>query len=354
MSDKPKPSPAEKAQRKLLLNICNSIASDFSFGKVKTWRDVYVKKGETVGEIEKNYAPEHLQEKVLFPKLKEYFAGLQSKLEAKLANADNESRLAEERTKLEDSNQKEALSTPLVAKEETKLGASDNYGLPELTNCKAYLFWFQKKALKEMLDLVLGFDVSICKNLDELKAEFIKRGSKGSEVNRGVMLLAGTGTGKTYMIGALVYVLHYIGFTTDKTLGPIEYLYITRASIVEQTRRVFQYQFGLRVTQGVEVLNIEQLRSKAGQLWCNEKCDIVEGKEVYSWVWRKLMNPVVLLLDECQSVMNEDSTQSQIVQAFADIPTPCWVYFISASPFARVSGAKAFVVNCHLVDETLV
>jgi hypothetical protein len=245
-----------------------------------------------------------------------------------------------------------APEAPLVTNDESGIHNAENYGLPLFPGMTAFLFWFQKKAVKAMLDNALGFDVSVCKDVIELKKHWHKLGKPRGK--RGQLLLASTGTGKTFMAAAFVKYLVFIGYTEDCTFGPIEYLYITRASIVTQTKRVFDKQFGLSVKDSVEILNVEQLRSKAGQLWVNEKQMIIQGEEVTVWEWRNGMQPVVMLLDESQAFKNE-STQSAIIHSYAEIKTNLThTVSISATPFTRVSEAKSFVLNCHLNDTNLI
>ena len=161
----------------------------------------------------------------------------------------------------------------------------------------------------------------------------------------GQLLLSSTGTGKTFIAGALVRRLVDINFTKDKTFGATEYLYVTRASIVEQTKRVFENCFGLSIKDGVEILNIEQLRSRAGAVWIKEQVIVEGGEEKTVWKWRKMMNPPVVLLDESQGVKNPTSTQHQIMASFNDIPDDTYQVHISATPFTRVSEAKCFAVS---------
>ena len=347
---------AEKKQRQALLSLCNSISSAFSFKQIKTWRDVYFKKGESEDYINKTYSADDLNKLVTFADLKAYFETLKQQQEVRILAARAEAAADE----VKEAAAKEELAPTIQklvepeANDESGIHNKENYGLPAFPELEKviFLFWFQKKAVKEALDKLLGFDVAMCHTVAELKTEYQKRGSQGGNL-RGILLLSSTGTGKTYMVAALVKYLHYIGFTTDKTIGSVEYLYVTRSSIVEQTRRVFA-TFGLLQNEGVEVLNIEQLRSRGGELWLREQSTIVNGEEQFFWEWRKAVYPVVLLLDECQAVKNEGSTQSQIIQAFAEIKThDTYTVFISATPFTKVSEAKSFVINCHMEDDTI-
>jgi len=233
-----------------------------------------------------------------------------------------------------------------------KFTAENDYGLPFYENLGCSLMHFQKKAVKELLDKFLGFDVSICPDVDALKAEWNNRGRTIGK--RGACILSPTGTGKTFMVAGLTKYLHYLEFTRDKTIGPTEYLYVTRSSIVEQTKRVFERQFQLGISDGVEILNIEKLRSRAGELWINPKTVIINGEEKIKWEWRRGLYPICLWLDECQSVKNPTSSQAQIIQSYSEIPTEDTIsLFISATPFTRVSEMKAFVLNSHIDDATI-
>jgi len=165
-----------------------------------------------------------------------------------------------------------------------------------------------------------------------------------TELKRGQLLLSSTGTGKTFIAGALVRRLKDKDFAKNKSFGHVQYLYVTRATIVEQTERVFANYFGLTIRDGVEILNIEQLRSRAGAVWIKEEVVIVQGKEQTIYKWRPMMNPVVILWDECQALKNEDSIQHQIALAFSELQCETYQVFISATPFTRVSEAKCFAV----------
>lgn len=322
----------EAKQRNNLQALCNAIASAFNFKQLKTWHDVYKKAGQSEEYILSNYDHEKLSKAVTFPELKGYFETLKLQLEesftARRVKETDAARIKEEE-KIKPPEQP-LVSAAVSEDEESGIHNDKNYGLIDSPNESCYLFWFQRKAVKQMLDNVLIHKL------------------------RGQLLLASTGTGKTYMCGAFIRRLVDIKFTEDKTFGPTEYLYVTRATIVEQTKRVFEHQFKLGPKDGVEVLNIEQLRSRAGALWVNEKTIIQNGEERTVWEWRKGIHPVVLMLDECQAVKNEGSTQSNIINSFAEIPTKIThTVFVSATPFCKVTEAKSFVLNCHFEDKEL-
>lgn len=161
------------------------------------------------------------------------------------------------------------------------------------------------------------------------------------------LLIAATGTGKTYIAGAVLRRLLDNNFHANKTFGCTNYLYVTKSSVVEQTKRVFRNSFNLSHPNDVEVVNYEQLRSRAGQLWLNRKCVIVEGEEQDIWQWKPLLAPPIVFWDECQVLKNDSSIQHKLSIAYNNLPnnTQLW---ISATPFARISEAKAFCLSLKL------
>jgi hypothetical protein len=321
-----KKSPEEllaKKQRDNLRGLCNRIASAFSFKTLKIWGDVY----RMQGIPEESFPPNH-KDAVTYPELKAHFVSLQQKLEERLSPSMQSPATAfqavtnvkqEEPLPLKESPKLE-LTAPIEPATLDTHNADDDYGFLPSPHETAFLYWFQKKAVTE---IVKGFTVDFVKSL---------------------LLLSSTGTGKTFMAGAAMRRLVDVNFADNKTYGAVKYLYVTRSTIVEQTKRVFEKFFNLGIKDGVEILNIEQLRSRAGAVWVQEKMQIIDGKEVWTWEWRKMLNPVVVFWDECQALKNDTSSQHNIAAAFNNIKSPTHQLFISATPFTRVSEAKCFAV----------
>jgi len=166
---------------------------------------------------------------------------------------------------------------------------------------------------------------------------------------RGQLLRAAVGTGKTFIIGALCDRLRNINYCKGKTFSPWPVLYVTRASIVEQTKRVLKEQFNLDIVNGVRVINIEQLRTSLGELMVRAETIVENGEEKLKWVWREGIHPLIVLWDECQALKNLDSQQSQIGQAFNDIKGVETIQvFFSATPYMRICEAKCFTVATRL------
>lgn len=344
----PKPTPEElllKQKKRNLLITTNRILSGVSFKTVKVWTDAYKLMGrDTVDdrpiifkelkafldnlmvEIDRKVSPTHISDSTINKKVTEHLE--QDKVVTFIGNKDvGKSSVVNVVKELFPQE-----STAIVKNGDNGDIKTYNYGYIKSPNESKNFFpyWFQRKCIVEAVDNTVKYK------------------------KRGQLILAGTGTGKTFIAGGYIRRLLDINFTENLTYGPVHYLYITRATIVEQTKRVFRKNFNITMADGVEVLNIEQLRSRAGKMWVDEKMEIVDGEETYYWTWRKNIHPPILILDECQSVKNIDSTQSKIIQAYADLPgVRSFVMFLSATPFLRVTESKAFVLNCHIEDNEL-
>lgn len=327
----------EKRQRAVVKGTTNRITSSFNFGKIKTWADVYAIAGYSIGQMPANFA-----EVAKFLDVKKYCQDLEAKLEQSIKEkyeqkspnptTDKESSGDSKPTRPENpqilpTNKPVNIQThphfqPATAVsqvDESGFNNSNDYGLQPSDKEKAFLFWFQKKCVKEAYDKIVV------------------------EGKSAVLILASTGTGKTYMQGALDRRLQDIKFADSKTWGHIKYLAITRNSVVEQTKRVLQTKFGINPNIETEVINIEKLRTRAGQMWIDTIQTIQDGDEVELYKWKQMVNPAVVYLDECQSIKNPDSTQHKIMVAYSQLPNTTQV-FISATPFTRVSEAKAFAI----------
>lgn len=196
--------------------------------------------------------------------------------------------------------------------------------LPPCAMQKCFLFPFQERAARQILDNIVVHK------------------------KRGQLLRAAVGTGKTFIIGAVACRLIEAKFTEGKTYSPWAYAYITRASIVEQTERVLETMFSINTVTGVHVINIEQLRASFGELMVSCQTVVEFGEEHIKWKWKNFVHPCVIFLDECQSVKNEDSQQSRIMQAFNELTTETYQVYFSATPFLKVSQAKCFAVSTRV------
>lgn len=336
------------AKRKNLKLLCNGVKSAFSFGELKTWLDVYKRLGYDPRYIEVTFPPGLRAKVVLFPELKDYLDKLQLDLELRL----NPPSVAREEYRKEPSNEQNTKLLPNASRAETVCAVSQgdgqvlheadkdiktsseegiynqkDYGLIPSPNEKAFHYWFQKKAIREIFDLV-------------------KEG-------KSCLLIAGTGKGKTFITYAVLRRLLDMGFEDGRTLSHTPYLVLTRTTIKEQHRRVAKNFYNIDVDQ-CEINNIEVVRSKAGRFWIREKRLIIDGEEVIQYEWKRDLQPCVVFFDESQAAKNNDkSKQAQIMCAYNDLPKNNILVSISATPFTRVSEAKCFAVSTHCNLEPL-
>jgi Type III restriction enzyme, res subunit len=325
----------EKKQREQLYDLINRVTSQFSFKKIQTKRDLLIACGHSDESLKLlHYSPSELDSKITRPEMALFLDDMRLSWEV-------ETWLKKNPPVYEDSEDEEMfghgsgasynldnLQAAAEADERDRKLKGDqppiDHGLCESEKEKASLFWFQKKACKELLDNIV----------------LHKR--------RGQLLLAGVGTGKTFIAGALFRRLIDMQFHVGKTMTPFPYIYVTKASIVEQTKRVFQEFFSLS-EEDVIIINIEQLRASFGKMFLKEELVIEAGEEHVVWKWRRNINPVFILWDECQQLKNADSTQSKIAQSFNEIEShETYQVFMSATPFTRVIEAKCFCVATRI------
>lgn len=166
---------------------------------------------------------------------------------------------------------------------------------------------------------------------------------------RGQALSCRVGGGKTFILAAAIRELYERGWeplTASVALYPL--VYVTKASIVEQTERVLYKRFGLRTGHQVDVTNIEQFRAKFGSRFIKEDIVIVNGEEEIVLKWKPMAAPALIILDESQGVKNIDSKQSKIFQAYNDLEGDYHLICSSATLFTRVIESKVLAVATRL------
>lgn len=175
---------------------------------------------------------------------------------------------------------------------------------------------------------------------------------------QGVNLQSGVGTGKTFMLGMFYALLKENSYCEGKTFAPWPFLLATKASVVPQTIRVFEYQFRLKQMHDILITNYDQLRSSFGEQLL-ESYYIVKGdREILKFKWKRFLYPLVVCWDECHSLKNEDSQQSKIAQAFNELKDENLLQIhMSATPFTRIVDMRCFAVstkaNIHQLFERL-
>jgi len=341
-------TPEEKLkqkQKKGLSNLCAAARSAWSFNNARTWGLIYKKLGFDDFSINSGEMGEKKDKPVSFQELNAYLKGLEDDLERKLNEpaqlSKKEIPISRESAKDNKTESKtdgnivvqpvstsqqgiaEVSDTVSEVKEQEGFNSSNDYGLHPSPKEKANHFWFQKKAIKELYDKIV------------------------KERKTGVLLLSGTGTGKSYMLAGLVRRLLDDNYEHMKTFSHIPYLYIGKTTILPQISRVFKTGYDIQANVDVEVINIEQLRSGAGEFWVKNEVKMQGGEEVDDWKWKRNIQPCVVLFDESQGAKNSGSTQTKIIYAYNNIPNNACLVSISATPFTRVSEAQAFAVSTH-------
>lgn len=308
-----------------------AIKSKYSFGRINFLKDLLLAIGHNKGEIEYAYPREQLDSKISIGDIKELEANYLLRKEMEW----NE-------------KEKRNIPTPIghdyegfIYSVESKGTGLDNKIttriVKEIGESKetrriltsphqtAKLFKFQNDNAIKLLDGIL----------------IHKR--------RCQLLISAVGTGKTFMIYSVIRQLWDMDFFyKNGCISPWPVVYITRATIVEQTRRVGKNLFGLDMVTQCHIINIEQLRSLFGSKFMIDRQTVVEyGQEHEKFKWKDKLHPMLLIIDESQLAKNPDSTQSKIIYALSEIPSNIMIYIIcmSATPFTRVSEAGYMCVN---------
>ena len=324
-------SPEEKLrdkQRKNLKIIHNSLFAAFSFGQIKTWTDFYKKLGQSITDDRtitykeiKEYAKQREEE------LERSFVGKSLPVEVEICKKSPTTNepiptipsptLFNVSGKLQ---QVEKKAEPV----ELTFESSNNYGLTPSIHEKVFYYWHQKKAIAESIHKIIDKHYPC------------------------ILILAGTGTGKTFIWGGIARRLEDMKWYVGKTYSHMPIVYVGKSTILEQISRSIARYFGFRPNVDHEVINIEALRSSAGQFWVKKQLRIEHGEEIEDWIWKKGVHPAALCLDESQGVKRPRSTQSQIFHSYTEIdPDKRCLICMSATPFARVCEAQVFAVGTN-------
>jgi len=165
-------------------------------------------------------------------------------------------------------------------------------------------------------------------------------------MKHGQYLIAKPGDGKTWIIGATLRRLIDAKWH-KQTISPWPIFLITKASVVLQTKEVMENCFNIDTTFEVNIIGIDQLRSRFGELFLTEETVVEGGMEKLMWKWKPIIHPILLVIDEGHIAKNEGSTQHKILVSFCNLPN-VYVIWSSATPFTRVCEAKAFCLSTKL------
>ena len=316
----------------------NSIVSSILFGEYTTWQQVTTALGLLWNDVlQINYA-DVFEKDVTANNFQEFFTQYKKALEAeysgepdRLQYPDERSLTAVEVSADDDNARRNVLTEYLYAHSETIRKAQDIF-------LGIRFFPFQRRAI-----------------IDEGYELFINKRSAN-------LLIAKTGIGKTFMTGMLARWMKETKWHEQggkkRSFAVCPSLYVTRASIVVQTKRVMEGVFKLSTTRDIMVTNYDQLRSKKGERMIEQIEIVHKGEKVYQYKWVTPLKPVGLFLDECQSLKNTASLQSQVIQAYNDdyvntcnlFGTELSTYslFFSATPITRVADAMCIVVAMRI------
>ena len=327
----PSDSKALKADLAFIHSLYANLKMKFSFKKLSTFREALLGIGGTIGEIEWMYSKEQLDSKISFQMLSDWEARDKLNKEREYEQRDYKSPASfdhdyanvlyrRQESKQEEGNKQ---SAPHIEPER------EEYPILSSPLQKANLFKFQNKAAWQIIHKVVDPKTLILQK-------------------RAVLLRAGVGVGKTFVLAAVLRFLEDLKLRQHyKIVSPWPIVWITRASIVEQTKRVCKDLFGLDTYATLQVINIEQLRARFGDWMIAWETKVEGGEEHIICKWKPLIHPFIFVIDECQLAKNEDSTQAKIIAAIAEIPSsePVIVICSSATPFTRVSEAGYFCKN---------
>jgi len=164
---------------------------------------------------------------------------------------------------------------------------------------------------------------------------------------RGALLQAGTGVGKTYITAqALKQVIPTL-LEREAPDTPFPILWIGPAATMIQTQRVLK-SYG--IAQYVMTLSYSALTSPktGGAMFYQTRTEVTYGQEQIVYDWRECMLPRLVVFDECQALKNEESTRTAIARG---LPDSVKRLFISATPYQRVCEARTVMVGVGMRSE---
>ena len=155
---------------------------------------------------------------------------------------------------------------------------------------------------------------------------------------QGVLLQAHAGLGKTYMILPVIKYLLDNSLLELKSDWPMPVLWVTPAAVIPQTLQVIS-QFGLLGT--IFPISYAAFRGKLGEkIYWDKTPHPYNNTFLYTWKAKSM--PSMVVFDECQSLKNDTSSQTQLSWS---VPQGVKRIFISATPYQKVSEARSVVLG---------
>jgi len=156
------------------------------------------------------------------------------------------------------------------------------------------------------------------------------------------LLIAPTGSGKTYFFGMLLRLLRHM--YPEKFAAHKHFLYITKPTIVTQSSRVI---LGEYKNKRVIVTSYPQMTSSFGDLFIRYVTRIVNGQPVLWPIWDEAMLPCGTALDEVQGLKNADTLQTDMaISLFTETNVPCLP--MSATPYSRPIHTRSVVLALRM------
>ncbi len=161
--------------------------------------------------------------------------------------------------------------------------------------------------------------------------------------HNGEQLVAGTGTGKTYIYALAFKALELLGFFNGTKTG---WMVVTFKTAVKQTQRVIKK--ACLKTSGY-VMGYDALRSSIGEVFLTWHTEIKNGQPSFYTVWDKNFAPRVCLFDENQALKNNGTLREDVLLGYINLasanPEEKFIpVFTSATPWTRVSEMKLSVI----------
>lgn len=159
---------------------------------------------------------------------------------------------------------------------------------------------------------------------------------------RGALLQGGTGVGKTYVACETIRTL----LPALVCKSPIPVLWIGPAATQVQTQRVLSEY---NIKSKVLFLSYSALTSPktGGVMYYDMKTVVKLGQEHNVFVWHDIMQPALVVFDECQALKNDESTRTAIARS---LPNAVKRLFISATPYQRVCEARTILTGCGITS----
>ena len=166
---------------------------------------------------------------------------------------------------------------------------------------------------------------------------------------RGQLLRAPPGIGKTYILGSVIKNFIEQGYINKlKCISPWPIIYITKATVVDQTKAVLKEDFGIDTVNTVHVVNIELLRTKFGKNFVKDVVKVENGESYIDFEWNEWLIPCLIIWDESQGIARADAMQTRIANAVNNVKRIVYQIDASATPFSRVIETKHFTCSTRI------